>query len=194
MTTAGAPSPSAALCSAADSRLVLIDVQTRLASAMRPEDRERVIKNGGVLLQGASRLGIPIVVTEQYPKGLGPTEAELAGGLDPGTAVVEKSCFACGGAEQFREVLAEEHRPQVVLAGMESHVCVLQTALSLLVEGYTVFVIKDACCSRAPANHHNAMSRLRRAGVIVTNTESVVFEWLRDAAHPHFKTLSALIK
>jgi nicotinamidase-related amidase len=107
---------------------------------------------------------------------------------------LEKSCFACTGEAAFREALAASGRRQVVLAGMESHVCVLQTAMELLADGYAVFVAEDAACSRREANHRNAMARLAQAGAVVSNTESIVFEWLRDARHERFKQVSALVK
>jgi nicotinamidase-related amidase len=138
-------------------------------------------------------VGVPAIATEQYPRGLGPTDPAVAAALPEGTPLLDKTCFACGGDEAFRLALAAAERRQVVLAGMEAHVCVLQTAL-LLHGDYQVFVVEDAVCSRNPDHHRNAMERLRQAGVTVTNTESVLFEWLRDAAHAQFKAVSALVK
>lgn len=190
---------AATLCDAAQGRLVVVDIQERLAGVMAAADRERVIERTGILLQAAARLGVPVVATEQYPKGLGPTEPAVAGHLPAAAAVVDKTCFACGGADGFRQALAVDepgapHRPQLVLTGMEAHVCVLQTALEMHAEGYQVFVVADAVCSRRAEHYDNALARLRQAGVIVTNTESVAFEWLRDAKHPDFKAVSALVK
>lgn len=182
------------LCDAAQSQLVVVDIQQRLAGAMAEAQREQVIRNSGVLLQAAHLLGVPLIVSEQYPKGLGPTEAVLAEDFSADTTVVEKTCFACTANEEFRTVLNKNDRKQVVLTGMESHVCVLQTAMELHAAGYTVFVVEDAICSRREANHRNALERMRAAGVVVSNTESVLFEWLRDARHEHFKQLSSLIK
>ncbi len=184
---------SAGLCRAEDALLVVVDVQPRLAAAMQSADREQVIARAGMLVQGAGLLGVPVIATEQYPKGLGHTEPALAGHLPAGTAIVEKTCFACGGEENFRRVLADSHRRQVVIAGMEAHVCVLQTALGLAHEGYDVFVAEDAICSRSGENARNATERMRGSAVI-TNTESVLFEWLRDARHEQFKAISALVK
>ncbi|MGM0595189.1 MAG: isochorismatase family protein [Pseudomonadota bacterium] len=188
------PSPTAELCVAAESQLVVVDVQERLAAAMEPEARERVVRNSAILAQAAQRLALPSVVSEQYPKGLGATVSALSTVLDTATTVVEKSCFACGASPDFSRQLASGERRQVVLAGMESHVCVLQTALGLLAEGYSVFVCEDAACSRSAENHRNAMARMRQAGVVISNTESVLFEWLRDARHEQFKAISALIR
>jgi nicotinamidase-related amidase len=182
------------LARAGDSTLVLIDVQERLAAAMAPAARAGVIRNARILLEAAARLGVPVLATEQYPKGLGPTAAELVEMLPAGTPRVEKTCFSSAGAEPFSAALEAIGRPQAILFGMESHVCVLQSALELRAVRPEVFVVEDACCSRNEQNHANAMRRLRAAGVVVTNTESVVFEWLRDARHEQFKAISALLR
>jgi nicotinamidase-related amidase len=173
------------LTRAAGSSLVLVDVQERLAAVMPA--RESVVRAAGILLEAAARLKVPVLVTEQYPQGLGATVPELCAKLPEGHVRVEKTRFsACGSL-----ALA---RPQVVLAGMEAHVCVLQTALELAESGHQVFVVSDAVCSRTEANRLNALARMQAAGIVVTNTESVVFEWLRDAAHEHFRALSKLIR
>jgi len=182
------------LARAADSVLVLVDVQQRLAAAMPPAARAAVIRNCRALLAAAARLSLPVLATEQYPKGLGPTEPDLLEALPPGAIRIEKTCFSCAGVSPFAQALDALARPQVILAGMEAHVCVLQSALELRAAGRDVFVVEDACSSRNPAHHANAMARMRAAGVIVTNAESVLFEWLRDAAHEHFKAVSALIR
>jgi nicotinamidase-related amidase len=173
------------LARAADSALVVIDIQERLAAAMPA--RDAVVRATGILLEAAARLDIPVLVTEQYPKGLGPTVAELTARLPERAVRVEKTCFSgCS-------VLPLTRR-QAVLAGMEAHVCVLQTALELAAAGREVFVAQDAVCSRAEANCANALARLAAARVVVTNSESVIFEWLRDAAHEQFRALSKLIR
>jgi nicotinamidase-related amidase len=175
----------AKLARAADSALVVIDMQERLAAAMPA--RDAVVRATGILLEAAARLHIPVLVTEQYPKGLGPTVAEVAARLPEGVVRVEKTCFS-GCA------VLPLSRPQVVLAGMEAHVCVLQTAMELAAAGREVFVAQDAVCSRAEGNCANALARLSAAGVVITNTESVIFEWLRDAEHAQFRALSKLIR
>lgn len=177
--------PDAKFVRAADSSLLVIDIQERLISAMPA--RESVIRATNILLEAAVRLGIPVTVTEQYPKGLGPTVAEIASRIPAGAARLEKTCFSGAAA-------VVTGRPQVVIAGMETHVCVLQTALELVAAGREVYVAADAVCSRAEANYRNALARMRDAGVIVTNTESVLFEWLRDAAHDRFRAISKLIR
>lgn len=182
------------LCSLTNDQLVVVDIQARLAAVMDPADRERVVRQSAVLLRAAEMLDVPVVATEQYPKGLGPTESAVAQALPAGAPILEKTCFACSGAHGFLDTLKANDRGQVVLAGMETHICVTQTALDLLDRGYGVFVAADACCTRNPENHHNALDRLRQAGAVVTNAESVVFEWLRDAGHEHFKAISSLVK
>ncbi len=181
------------LCRANDSVLVLVDVQTRLSAAMSDSARERVLRNSGILLQAATLLDIPVLYTEQYPKGLGGTDPAVTRHLPAQAQHFEKTCFSCRGVPGFMDALRGLARQQIVLAGMETHVCVLQTALELNDADYRVFVAEDAVCSRAEANHHNALARLRQAGVSVSNTESVLFELLRDASHAHFKLISALI-
>jgi nicotinamidase-related amidase len=175
----------AKLLRAADSALIVIDIQERLAAVMPA--REPVVRAIGILLEAAARLDIPVLVSEQYPKGLGATVAEVARKLPEGALRIEKTCFsACAALPLIRS--------QVVLAGMEAHVCVLQTALELAAAGREVFVVGDAVCSRSEANYANALARLQSAGVVVTNTESVIFEWLRDAAHEHFRAISKLVR
>lgn len=184
----------APLCRAEAGQLVVIDVQTRLAAAMPAEDRERVLRSLGILLDAARLLGVPVIATEQYPRGLGPTEAAVATRLAEHARTFTKTAFSCCGAEGLPGALDPAQRPQAVLAGMEAHVCVLQTAFDLLERGHQVFVVEDGVCSRDPAHRRNALERLRQGGVVVTNAESVIFEWLGDAAHPHFRAISALLK
>ncbi len=180
---------SPTLCDARHSQLVVIDIQERLAAAMKASVREQTVRHAGILQEAAIRLGIPVVRTEQYPQGLGGTVAPLQG--DGPT--LEKTCFSCFAASGFADALDRQRR-QIVLAGIETHVCVLQTALEMHDAGYRVFVVEDAVCSRHKRHHRNALARLRQAGVVVSNVESVLFEWLRDAAHPAFKAVSRLIR
>jgi len=183
---------SAALCDAAASQLVVIDVQERLLAAMPERPRAQVLENTARLIRAATALEIPRLHSEQYPQGLGATEPALAALLTD--APIEKTCFSCHAANGFMAALQRHARQQIVLTGIETHVCVLQTALQLQQAGYQLFVVADAVCSRHKLHHKNALARLRRAGVIVSNHESVLFEWLRDAAHPQFKTLSRLVR
>lgn len=182
------------LCHAQHSQLLVIDIQERLASAMPEKVLEKVIHNNAILLQAAEKLGIPVVRSEQYPKGLGKTLEGISNYLPETTGTIEKTCFSCSEAEAFNDMFTRHNRQQVVITGIESHICVLQTALQLQRQGYSVYVTEDATCSRTKSNHKNAMARLRQNDIIITNTESVLFEWLRDAKHPEFKSLSQLIK
>ena len=173
------------------SQLVIVDVQTKLAGVM-PDAASSVIKNCAILLQAADLLGIPKLYTEQYPKGLGNTVPELQTLLD-GKKPTEKTVFSCCAEPTFNRFLSSD-RGHVVLAGMEAHICVLQTALDLQAQGKSVFVVEDAIISRHPENKANALNRLRQAGVVITNTESVVLEWLRVAQGDAFKSISKLIR
>jgi nicotinamidase-related amidase len=174
---------------AANAVLAVIDVQDKLLAAMPTADR--LVRNVAFLLDAAKLLGVPAVGTEQYPKGLGPTTSEIAirmpGPLPPKTA------FSGCGAAGFLADLRALGRPNVVLVGMETHVCVLHTALDLLEAGLTVFLPVDAVASRFAADHDPAVRRLDRAGVVPTSAEGVAFEWVGDAAHPAFKAVSKLV-
>jgi nicotinamidase-related amidase len=182
-----------ALCEAAASQLVIIDFQQRLAAAMPDQPRKQALHYTGLLANAARLLDIPLTYTEQYPAGLGNTDATLATHLTGDTAI-EKTCFSCAADDDFKARIANQHRHQVILCGMEAHVCILQTALQLQQLGYQIFVVEDGVCSRHKRHFKNALARLRQAGIIITNTESVIFEWLRDAAHPKFKSLARLIR
>jgi nicotinamidase-related amidase len=176
------------------SALLVIDEQARLMGAMPEDARERVLNNTAILLAAADRLGVPCLASEQYPRGLGHTDDSVRDALPAQTPVVEKTRFSCCGVPEYQQRLDDIDRPQIVITGVEAHVCVLQTSFELLAQGRQVFVVEDAVCSRDPRNAANALARLRQGGVIVTNTESVLFEWLGDAAHPDFKAVTALIK
>lgn len=182
------------LVDASLSLLLVVDVQDRLAPVM--DDRDRVVRNSTILMKAATELGVPVVVSEQYPKGLGPTIPELRS-LARDEDVYAKNTFSCLRDEAIAARFAAENRPQTIVAGIESHVCVLQSALDLVDRrgnGGGVFVVADAVDSRRPDSREIALDRLRQAGVSVVTTEMVVFEWLRTAASPSFKALSKLIR
>ena len=175
------------------STLVVVDVQERLFAAMDAEHREEVVKNLKVLAAAARRLGLPILVTEQYPKGLGHTLPELRealGSVEP----LEKVTFSCCDAEGFTARLKAAKTKQVILAGIEAHVCVLLTGLDLLAAGYSVHVAADAVTSRTQGNWRIGVDQLRQAGAVVTTTESVLFQLLGKADTDDFRTLAKLIK
>ncbi|MCG5241194.1 hydrolase [Azospirillum doebereinerae] len=180
------------LVRAEESVLVVVDVQARLLPAIH--ESGRVLRNAGILLKAADALSVPVVLTEQYAKGLGETVEEVRAALPAGTPVLEKITFASTGEPSFVAALEALGRRQVVLCGTEAHVCVLQTALGLLQLGYTVHLVADAVSSRTPANHAAAIDRMRAAGASIVTTEMVVFEWMERAGTPVFKTVSALIR
>ena len=184
---------TAQLNEAQDSILLLIDIQQKLASAMSDDDKQAVLQQTEKLLTAATTLNVPVVVTEQYPRGLGHTEQALQQHFNDDISVVEKTCFSCFESDGFKQAIESSQKRQVIITGMEAHICVLQTALDLQRANFSVFVVEDAIASRVESNKRNAIERLRQDGVIVTNTESVIFEWLRDAKHAHFKALSRLI-
>lgn len=174
--------------------LVIIDVQERLFHAMDADHREEVMRNIKVLATSARRLGLPMLVTEQYPKGLGHTLEELTQSLGPDVRPIEKVRFSCCGVEEFRDRLDRTGARQIVLAGIEAHVCVLLSALDLLAKGYAVHVAADAVTSRTQANWRLAMDQLRQAGAVVTATETVLFQLLRQGDTDEFRELARLIR
>jgi nicotinamidase-related amidase len=179
------------LMRAENSSLLIVDVQERLAPVM--SDPRRVISGSVFLMRAACRLDVPVVVSEQYPRGIGPTVFDLREWMPPEGAIA-KLHFSCADEPSILDRLAESGRRQVVLAGIEAHICVLQSALGLKEKGYEPFVVTDASASRRPENEEAAWLRLRQAGIATVTTEMVLFEWLRVAGTPAFKELSALVK
>ena len=171
--------------------LLVVDVQEKLAPAMA--DPAGVIRNTGILMRAAARLAVPLVVSEQYPQGLGTTVPELRA-LAPDSARIAKLNFSCAADPALQQRIKEAQRSLIVIAGLEAHVCVLQSALGFRQAGYEIVVVADAISSRAPANREAALQRLRENGVEVATTEMVLFEWLGQAGTPEFKELSRLIK
>ncbi len=177
--------------------LLVVDVQERLAAAMAPGDRIGCEKNILILLEMARLLRLPVVLSEQYPRGLGPTVPALRAALeDPSLSLsrIEKMTFACTDDPSFIEVHRRLGRDQWIVVGMETHVCVYQTARGLVAMGATVHVPADAVTSRAPSNVHRGLDLVARAGAIVTATEAVVFDILERAGTDEFRALSKLIK
>ncbi len=181
------------LSNAAQSQLLIIDVQQKLIPSVPAEVINSVIKNINAIQEIALLLNIPSLITEQYPKGLGSTDKVILEKYQSNSAITEKTSFSCCQATDYSANI-NHTRQQLILVGMESHVCVLQTALELISQQKTVFVVEDAICSRFKKHHRNALARMSNEGVIITNYESVMFEWLRDASHPHFKAASKLIR
>lgn len=179
------------LLDASQSALLLIDIQEKFRPGTH--GMEGVIDCAQILARAALRLGIPVLISEQYPKALGPTVAEIRQWLPDNQAYHGKMTFSSMACEPFRLALRATGRKQVVVAGVETHVCVLQTALGLP-EDTQAFVIADAVASRKPSDRDAALRRMERQGVNILTTEMVVFEWLRVAGTPEFKELQALIK
>lgn len=173
--------------------LVIVDVQERLFGAMDAEQREGMVRNLKVLAAGARRLSLPIVVTEQYPKGLGQTLPEVRDALGA-PSPVSKVAFSCCDVAGFTEGLRRQGIRAVVLAGLETHVCVLMTTLDLLAEGFAVHVPGDATVSRTRQNWEFALSLLRAEGAVVTTTETVLFQLLREADTDDFRALAPLLR
>lgn len=191
------PSPSEALRSPellhrASSRLLVVDVQEKLVVALSDASRERLIANCRFLVEGATLFGVPVVATEQYPKGLGSTVASLAELIAERPAKTQFSALECTG--WGTAAASSDDRFQVVVAGMESHVCVLQTVLDLLATGYQTFVVVDAIAGRRDLDHQVALERMANSGATLTTAEAVLFEWCESASAPEFKQLSALVK
>lgn len=181
-----------ARCDRDRSRLVLVDLQERLLAAMPDTERETVERHTARLIEAARKLDIPIEVSRQYPKGLGEVSANLQQALDGHGTLTDKTAFSCCAEDDLHARLTGGD--QIILTGAEAHICVTQTALELLDAGVTVFVVEDAVCSRDSGRKRNGLERVRAAGAIITNHESVLFEWLRDAADPQFRELSQLIR
>jgi nicotinamidase-related amidase len=180
------------LLDASKTSLLFVDIQERLLPAMAAADQ--VVAKSQILLQAAQTLGVPVTISEQYPKGLGHTVAALNSN---GASTFEKLSFSCwrdGAMKEHFINLHEKGRPLVVVAGIEAHVCVLQTCIDLANAGFAVFAVTDAMSSRKPESATLAFERMRAAGVEVINTEMAVFELLQKAGTAEFKTLSGLIR
>jgi nicotinamidase-related amidase len=171
--------------------LVIIDIQERLASVMN--ERGKVIGNCLHLIESAKLLHVPVVLTEQYPKGLGLTVSEIKTVL-PAYEPVEKTTFSCCGAPAFLDRLSVSRRRKVLLCGMETHICVLQSCVDLIRGGFTVHAVSDAQCSRAKENHKIGLEFMRDAGAVITCTETALFQLLERAGTEEFKTISKRIR
>ena len=179
------------LIKAKDSVLIVIDMQERLVPAMQAP--ARTLKNTQLLIRMAGELAIPVMLTEQYPQGLGRTVSEIAptGSAHP---IYEKLHFSCMEEQAFAEAFRGHQRDQAIITGMEAHICVMQTAAQLMEQNYQVFVVTDATSSRTLESERACLERLQAIGAGIVTTEMVVFEWLSKAGTPTFKKLLPLIK
>ncbi|RLB72959.1 MAG: hydrolase [Deltaproteobacteria bacterium] len=172
--------------------LLVIDVQEKLVPAMNPDLYNQLIDHAKLLIEGFKGLGLPIIATEQYSKGLGHTVTELAGATEP--TCIEKMAFSCCGDENFIAALEKTGAQQVLIVGMESHVCVFQTVLDLLDRGYVVHLVSDAISSRFKSDYDNAISTAARAGAVITTTETALFQLVKVAGTDGFKIISKLVR
>lgn len=177
------------------SHLLIIDIQEKLAPAVL--SHETLIATVSKLARVARRLGIPVTVSEQYPQGLGPTVAPLRGEFGNHAAIFDKLHFSCLQSPRLAErlaMLAAEGRNQIIVAGMEAHICVAQTVLDLQSNGYSAFVVADAVSARRQLSIDLSLQRLRQAGAPGVDSEMVLFEWLERAGTAEFKELQPLVK
>lgn len=173
-----------------DTLFIIIDIQDTILK--KCHEWERMVERSVVFTQFCHVVNMPIVMTEQYPKGLGRTNLQVmdAAGKEP----IAKTTFNCFGEEEFLKVVEAQGPKNIVLAGIEAHVCVLQTALDAICRGYNVHVLEDACSSRADWMAQNAYKQMTQAGAVVTNSESAMFEMVGDSADPLFKRMLFLVK
>jgi nicotinamidase-related amidase len=175
-----------------DSVLVVIDVQEGYRN--QTFEHERMVASVRRLVEAAKIIGVPILVTEQYPKGLGHTQSEVAEGFPPEQAVFEKMSMSCCQQPAFAERLASQRRSQVVVCGIEAHACVNQTVHELLERGYQVHVPHDAISARFPTDYRIGWEKVIGSGAIPSTVEMVCLEWIRTAEAPEFKAIHRLIK
>lgn len=175
-----------------DSLVLIIDVQEKLLNAVF--NKEQVEKKSAIVAEAAKILGIPVVVTEQYPKGLGNTIPAVKNALAEDTEIFEKTAFSALNNEEILEAIKKHNKKQILIFGIETHICVSQTTAALRELGYEVSVIKDACGSRAEEEYLAGLERMKDNGAYIITTEIALFEWLKGAKHPNFKAVQALIK
>jgi nicotinamidase-related amidase len=181
-------------CTPADTALLMIDLQERFLPAIPDMAADKPCGRNSVILATAARtLGLPVVISEQYPKGLGHTLPWIAEAA-AGAAIVEKTAFSCCDESELCLHLDRLSRRTVVLCGVEAHVCVLSSAADLVARGFTVLVAADAVASRRTESRDQALAAMRDLGALVLPTESILFRLLRRAGTPEFKAISALVK
>lgn len=183
------PPRSPELMTPQDTALLVIDVQEKLVPHIH--NHPRVVWNVRRLVDGAKILGVPVLATEQYPKGLGPTVSPLREKLGP---LPEKLMFSCRECWHLFADLPNQERHRILVCGIETHVCVQQTVLDLLAQGWRVYVAVDAVSSRYPLDHEIALRRMELAGAVLTTTEAALFEWCVQAGTPQFKQISQLAR
>lgn len=171
--------------------LFVIDIQEKLVNMLK---EDYVSQPAFILAKTAKTLGIPVIITEQYPKGLGETIECIKAEVPDNAMYFEKVTFNALDTEGIESAISNMKKKQIILCGIEAHICVMQTALDFLTKGYEVFVVKDACASRKKSEFKLSMKRLETAGAVIVSSEMVLFELLKSAKHPNFKELQSLIK
>jgi len=175
-----------------DAVLVIVDIQEKLFNVVLEKDR--LLKNVLKLVKTCKMLDVPIIITEQYPKGMGKTVPELVNELGDQYRPIEKTSFSCFGCREFEEKLRSIGRRTLLLTGIELHICVYQTAIDALSRGYRPVVIYDATSSRLKLDYEICLHRLLRNGVDVSTTDMTIFELVRDASHPKFRDILKIVK
>jgi nicotinamidase-related amidase len=175
-----------------DSVFLIVDVQEAFRQSIA--DFASITRNIATFVQGAKSLSLPIIVTEQYPKGLGQTATEISQVLPTDIDWVEKTAFSSCGSMAFAEKIEMLNRRQIIVAGIEAHICVNQTVHDLLSQNYQVHVLADCVTSRSEQNKQIALAKMQQSGAILSSVEMALFEIMRDARHGEFKTIQKLIK
>ncbi len=174
-----------------NSLLIIIDVQERLVASL---DKDIIVTRVGKLLDAANILDIPVLISEQYPNGLGHTVPQLSAKIKEGTPIAEKYSFSLLKEDGLLDKIKSFGKKQIVICGIETHICVHQTAAELIDAGFEVFVAKDACASRSKYEFKQGIEAMQANGAKISCVEIILFEWLRTAKHPKFKEIQALIK
>lgn len=174
--------------------LIVVDVQLKMLAAAGSSPPEAIIDRIRRMVGAADILGIPVIYTEQYPQGIGPTDPQVRQFLSSATGPIVKTTLSCWRDPGFRSALEETGREHVVLVGLETHACIQQTALDLVRVDYQVFVAADAVGSRFGTDTEVALERMRHAGVEVSTAESLIFEWVERCDHPRFKEILELVR
>ena len=174
-----------------DSLVLIIDIQEKLVAAL---NKQTIVQNSSKVAKAASILEIPVLLTEQYPQGLGSTIQPLKDVLSADSQIVEKTYFNALLEDGMLDKIKSYNKKQIVLMGIETHICVYQTALALIEEGFDVYVVKDACASRNKYEFKMGIEAMKDSGAKISCVEMILFEWLKGAKHPCFKEVQKLIK
>jgi isochorismate hydrolase len=172
--------------------LLVVDVQEHIALSVPNKVIKRVVKNTNLMAQAAVMLNIPIILTERNPHALGATEQSILSSVESKN-IFARTSFSAYKNQTIIDAVDIAERPQIILTGTEAHSSILQTAADLIPKDYTVFVVEDSICSRTMENYQNALSRLSRLDIIMTCTESVLFEWVNDSESPKFQEIQSLL-